>query len=72
MIFLIGAGLAFFLVILLIGKKDKSSADKILTLWIFITAVNFLTFYFDKSELFFEIFLIIHGPFLLIYMWTHH
>jgi AraC-like DNA-binding protein len=68
MIFLVGSGLALFLCFLLMGKKGKSGADTILALWMLFTAMDLFFFYYDRSEVIFEFFLLVHGPFLLIYI----
>ncbi len=68
MIFLIGSGLAFFLGLLLIGKKNRSFADIILALWMFFCALDLFLFYYDVTGLFFEVFLVTHLPFLFVYL----
>ncbi len=77
MIFIFGSGLAFFLGILLLGKKGKSKSDKILTVWMFFISLHLFLFslYNNEDYLFkyaryisFGIpFPLIHGPFLYLY-----
>ena len=51
MIFLIGASLAFFLEFILISKKEKSLADKILTVWMFVFGTHLLLNFFEYQGL---------------------
>ncbi len=51
MIFLIGASLAFFLEFILISKKGKSLADKILTVWMFVLGTHLLLNFFEYQGL---------------------
>ena len=37
-IFIVGVIQAFFICLILLNKKNKSLSDKILTVWIFVTA----------------------------------
>lgn len=73
MFYLGGVGLAFFLTLLLVSKKQKTTADKILTGWLTLMILHLLIFYFRKAELYpqtlgVEIPLpLIHGPFLYLY-----
>lgn len=73
MFYLGGVGLAFFLTLLLVSKKQKTTADKILTGWLTLMILHLLMFYFRKAELYpqtlgVEIPLpLIHGPFLYLY-----
>ncbi|OJJ21504.1 AraC family transcriptional regulator [marine bacterium AO1-C] len=76
MLYLGGITLTLFLVIILISKKDKSNADKLLTLWLFITGVHLLFFYVRNTQkhLDFPYLLgieipmpLLHGPFLFLY-----
>ena len=76
MIFIVGASLAFFLEFILISKKGKSLADKILTVWMFVLGAHLLLHFFDYYELdqkyFFLLglntpFPLLHGPLLFLY-----
>lgn len=51
MIFLVGASLAFFLEFILISKKEKSLADKILTVWMFVFGIHLLLNFFEYQGL---------------------
>jgi AraC-like DNA-binding protein len=75
-IFIIGIFQAFFLVLILLGKKEKSLSDKILTVWIFFLGVHLLSYYVmhigvqTDYPLFTGLanpFPAIHGPFLYLY-----
>lgn len=46
--------MAIFLVLLLLIKKNKSNADKILVGWLFLIAIHQLLFYFTNSGEFFK------------------
>lgn len=59
MFFVAGIGIAVFIEILLISKKNKSGSDKILTFWMFLILVHLFLFYLRFTE---EIY---HFPFLL-------
>jgi AraC-like DNA-binding protein len=59
MIFLIGISIAFFLGVLLIGKKGKSFADKILAVWMFLIGTHLLQHYLYVSGQYY------HYPFLM-------
>lgn len=76
MLYLPGIFIAFFLAIILFTKKDKTSSDKILALWLFLIGVHLLLFYLKFSEKIYELpFLLgldlplplIHPPFLYWY-----
>ncbi len=76
MIFIIGASLAFFLEFILISKKEKSLADKILTIWMFVLGAHLLLHFFESQELdqryHFLLgintpFPLLHGPLLFLY-----
>jgi len=76
MIFLIGASLAFFLEFVLISKKGKSTADKILSVWMFVLGTHLLLYYSDYSGLVLKYhflegvstpFPLLHGPLLYLY-----
>lgn len=54
MFFLLGIFLAIFLSLLLLIKKNKSRADKVLTLWLFFLCITQLLRYLTWSNFFFE------------------
>lgn len=54
MFFLVGIFLAIFLGLLLLIKKKKSRADKILTIWIFFLIITHLLRYFTWTRYFFK------------------
>ena len=79
MLYLTGIIIAFFLFLLLFGKKGKSEADNILALWLLGTGFHLLLYYFnftgDRKEL--PLFLgieiplpLLQGPFLYLYTST--
>lgn len=74
--YFIGIIITFFLVLLLLTKKNKSSADRILALWLFFIGIHLSLYYLHSTEeylnypyfLGFELPLpLIHGPFLYLY-----
>ncbi len=76
MFYLVGIIITFFLVFILASKKNKSVADKILTLWLFFSGINLLVFYIHFTDKYiefpyflgFEIPLpLLQGPFLYLY-----
>lgn len=77
MIFAFGAAAAFFFEFLLLSKKHKTLADKILSAWMFFIGVHLFLFYITNSEtLAYQYpYLLglgvplpfVHGPFLLMY-----
>ena len=76
MLYLIGIIIAFFLIIILIGKKNKSEADKILVLWLLFTGFHLILFYlhFNNQYVKFPFLLgieipmpFVQGPFLYLY-----
>lgn len=76
MIFIAGGTLAFFFEFLLLGKKSKTLADKILTFWMFILGLHLFFYYFYTAGLDFKYphllgigipFPLIHGPLLFLY-----
>lgn len=76
MIFVFGAALAFFFEFLLISKKNKSLADKILVLWMFFIGLHLAAYYLVHAKIVFDIpilfgisapFPLLHGPFLFLY-----
>ena len=76
MFYLAGIIITFFLAILLAGKKGKTAADKILTIWLIIIGFHLTAFYLYVAGkyLHFPWLLgielplpLIHGPFLFLY-----
>lgn len=76
MLYLTGIIITFFLVVILISKKNKSDADKILALWLFFTGCHLILFYLHFINehvkipilLGFEIPMpFLQGPFLYLY-----
>lgn len=76
MFYSIGIGITFFLVLILISKKNKSTADTILTAWLFIIGTHLLLYYLyvTKQYVSFPYLLgieismpLLHGPLLYLY-----
>lgn len=76
MLYLVGIILTFFLALLLAGKKRKTTADQILTLWLIVIGVHLLAYYFFVTGknmqmphlLGLELPLpLLHGPLLYLY-----
>src|SRR5689334_6613270 len=76
MIYLVGISIAFFLFVLLLTKKRKTGADKILTCWVLFMGVHLLLYYSLFSGIAYQHpFLLgigtplplMHGPFLFLY-----
>lgn len=73
MLYFGGVGLALFLCLLLLSKKQKTVADKILAAWLLVIGVHLLLFFFFKSNRYPQLlgfgipFPLIHGPFLYLY-----
>jgi AraC-like DNA-binding protein len=76
MFYVSGIIIAFFLTVLLSGKKDKTPADKLLALWLFFIGLHLFLYHLNFSEKIFELpfllgmehpFPLIHGPFLYLY-----
>lgn len=76
MIYAVGISITFFLVFILTSKKNKSTADTILTVWLSITGLHLLLYYIYATGKYitfpyllgFEIPLpLLHGPFLFLY-----
>jgi hypothetical protein len=59
MIYIVGISIAFFLNLLMLSKKGKTQADKILTGWLSLMGIHLLFFYFSFSGISFQY------PFLL-------
>lgn len=76
MLYLGGVGLAFFLILLLLGKRNKSTADLLLTGWIIVITIHLLLFYFSRTGTFPQLLgadfplPLVHGPFLFLYTIT--
>jgi AraC-like DNA-binding protein len=77
MFFVAGIGIAIFIELLLIGKKNKSASDRILTVWILIILIHLLLFYLWLTDNIFKYpFLLVvghplpllHGVFLYLYV----
>lgn len=69
MIFIAGVGIAVFIEILLLSKKQKSGADKILLLWIFLMGLHLFLFQgvVSKSSYEYPFLLGIEQPFPLLH-----
>ncbi len=77
MFFVTGIGIALFIELLLISKKNKSGSDKILTVWMFLILVHLFMFYIWFTEDIYRFpFLLgisqplplVHGVFLFFYV----
>jgi len=77
MIFIIGITLAFFLEFLLIAKKKKTKADKVLAIWFLAIGLHLLSFYlrYEQKYYFFPTIIgldislpLIHCPLLFLYV----
>jgi len=76
MIYIVGISIAFFLSLLLLSKKGKTQADKILTIWLLVMGVHLLLYYLFFSRIAYQLpFLLglgmplplVQGPFLFLY-----
>jgi len=69
MFYLIGVILAFFLAVILMGKKGKTEADRILVLWLFSLGLNLFFFYLFITGKYYSLphFLGYEMPFPLLY-----
>ncbi len=76
MIYIVGFSIAFFLCLLMLGKKEKTQADKILTCWLFVMGIHLLLFYMFFSGVSYRYpftlglgmpLPLVHGPFLFLY-----
>jgi AraC-like DNA-binding protein len=76
MIYIVGISIAFFLSLLLLGKKGKTQADKILTVWMLVIGVHLLLYYLVFSGIAYKhpFWLgqnfplpLVQGPFLFLY-----
>lgn len=76
MIFIAGGTLAFFFEFLLLSKRNKSLADKILAVWMLLIGLHLFLFYYSYSGLDLKYtfllgigmpFPFLHGPFLFLY-----
>ncbi len=77
MFFVTGIGIALFIELLLISKKNKSGSDKILTFWMFLILIHLFLFYISFTEDIYGFpFLLgisqplplVHGVFLYLYV----
>ena len=76
MLYFIGIVIAFFLASLLLGKKNKSIADKILAVWLVFIGLHLLVFYLHFTGKIYQMpwilgwempLPLVHGPFLYLY-----
>ncbi len=76
MIFIVGVSLAFFLEFILISKKEKSLADKVLTVWIFVLGTHLILHFIENEGIdqtyhfllgLSTPFPLLSGPFLYLY-----
>ena len=76
MLYLTGIILTFFLAVLLLGKKNKVFADRILVCWLFVIAIHLLLYYLRGKLIDFPFSFILglelplpllHGPLLYFY-----
>ena len=77
MIFVVGISISLFIAALLVSKKNKSGADKILLCWMLLDAFHLFLFYLTSTEQLFDYpFLLglefpmplLHGVFLYLYV----
>lgn len=77
MFYLAGVSISFFLAILMIGKKEKSTADIILAVWLCFIGIHLLFYYLFITKQIFDYpsllgvnipFPLLHGPFLFLYI----
>src|SRR5512140_1714757 len=77
MFFVAGIGIAIFIEFLLISKKNKSTSDRILTVWMFVILVHlFLLYLLFTGDVYSFPFLLglelplpmVHGVFLFLYV----
>jgi AraC-like DNA-binding protein len=76
MLYLAGIVITFFLAVLLTGKQNKTTADKILVLWLCVIAIHLLLFYLFISGGVYNLpgllgvhlpYPLLHGPLLFLY-----
>ena len=76
MFYTVGVSVAFLLGLLLLSKKGKTLADKILSCWLFVIGIHLFLFYLHFTEYAFDHpallglhfpLPLIHGPFLFLY-----
>jgi AraC-like DNA-binding protein len=77
MLYIIGIVITFFLAFLLISKKGKTLADKILVVWLLVIGVHLAFYYAYLESISFQFpfllgieapFPLLHGPFLYLYV----
>ncbi len=76
MFYLSGIAIDLFLVVLLASKRNKSEADAILMVWLFMIGLHLILFYLFVTKRYYEFplmlglgipFPLLHGPFLYLY-----
>lgn len=76
MIYVIGIVITFFLAFILLTKKGKSIADKILVVWLFVIAMHLILYFIISAQMHLEFpyllgleipMPLLHGPFLFLY-----
>jgi len=77
MIYYIGLGINFFLLLILVAKKGKNLADNILAIWLFVIAVHTIFYVINLQPVSIDnihwilsagsAFPLLHGPFLYLY-----
>jgi len=76
MLYLSGVAITFFLLLLLLGKKGKSTADFILACWLFVMGFHLFFYYMYVTGKIYSYpwllavhfpFPLLHGPFLFLY-----
>ena len=76
MFYIVGISITFFLVLILISKKNKADADKILAFWLTVTGLHLILYFLFITNKYvsfpyllgFEIPIpLLHGPFLFLY-----
>lgn len=76
MIYIIGIAIIFFLSFILVTKKEKSNADKILSMWLITIGIHLILFYLVSTQRYIEFpyllgleipMPLLHGPFLFLY-----
>lgn len=76
MFYLSGIAIDLFLVVLLASKRNKSEADAILLVWLYVIGLHLFLFYLFATKRYYEFpllvalgipFPLLHGPFLYLY-----